>query len=82
LLTGWHQNGAVDFSLDEEKFQACTGETQGAPIIPTTGGCIAGGRVGYSVKLVAKDYLLSGDLELGGEGAGSGALQNPPPQDF
>jgi len=30
LLTGWHQNGAVDFSLDEEKFQACTGETQGA----------------------------------------------------
>ena len=43
------------------------------------GSCISGGgRVGYSVKLVGRDYLLSSDHALGGEGGQSGSIMNPP----
>lgn len=82
LLTGWHQNRATDYSFNEAKFQNCDKPTEEAPIIPTTGACISGGRIGYGVKLVSQDYLTGASLELGGDGASSGALRNPPPPNF
>lgn len=43
------------------------------------GSCIAGGgRTGYSVKLVSRNYLLSTDLPLGGEGSSPNSILNPP----
>ena len=44
------------------------------------GACGArGGRNGYSVKLVSKDYLMSSQQPNGGAGESPGALVNPPP---
>ncbi len=43
------------------------------------GSCVAGGgRTGYSVKLISRDALLSGQHAIGGEGAAPGPIQNPP----
>jgi hypothetical protein len=44
------------------------------------GSCVAGGgRVGYSVKLVSRDYLLSSTHHNGGKNSSStGAIANPP----
>lgn len=83
LLTGWQGKNAYDYSLDESRFGKCLKEL---PPNPTpdqlaAGGCIAGGRTGYSVKLVDGNYLKASDLELGGEGV-VGPLLNPPPDNF
>jgi hypothetical protein len=43
----------------------------------TSGNCWAGGRVGYSVKLVDGDYLNQQMTDLGGQGT-SGPIKNPP----
>lgn len=52
------------------------------PLQPATpGNCIQGGRVGYSVKLVARDHLLDSTLELGGAGV-TGGIRNQPPEDW
>lgn len=86
LLTGWIQSGAVDYSANSqtisENFGDCKvapDENKRQPAIP--GNCIAGGRVGYSVRLVHKDYL-QGEHELGGEGAGKDRIKNALPGDF
>ncbi|RYZ82466.1 MAG: hypothetical protein EOP06_21615 [Proteobacteria bacterium] len=81
VLTSWVGKNLADYSLDTERFGKCTvrPEAKGADTIPTSGDCIAGGRTGYSVKMVSADYLNSNDLELGGEQT-SGALINPPPK--
>lgn len=78
LLTSWHQRGAVDFSMDPERFGRCEVEVSN-PNLPTPGNCIQGGRTGYSVKNVSRDYLLSGDHAVGGGASGSsGLILNPP----
>lgn len=75
LLTSWHQKAAVDYTLDPSKFGRCQHEVTN-PSFPTTGNCIGGGRTGYSVKNVSRDYLLSGDHQLSGSEAGP--ILNPP----
>ncbi|MEM7646382.1 MAG: pilus assembly protein TadG-related protein [Pseudomonadota bacterium] len=75
LLTSWHQAGAVDFEMDDERFGRCETPVPN-PNFPTTGNCLKGGRTGYSVKNISRDYLLSGDHEL--SGSSSGPILNPP----
>ena len=46
------------------------------------GSCVAGGgRTGYSVKLVSRNYLMATDHALGGEGTSPNAILNPPNAD-
>ncbi len=86
LLTSWHQRGIVDFSMDPNKFGRCSfaidnGQSQNTnkPEYPTTGNCIQGGRTGYSVKVISRDFLLSSDHAVGGGASGaSGPIENPP----
>lgn len=88
LLNSWSVDSIVDFSNNTQKFGSCVVPATGAPgsspfetpLSPATpGNCIYGGRVGYSVKLVARGHLLDPALEIGGQGV-SGAIRNPPPQ--
>ncbi|MCJ8278058.1 MAG: hypothetical protein HRT44_05845 [Bdellovibrionales bacterium] len=76
LLTSWHQERAVEFGLDSDKFGRCE-VTIPDREFPTYGNCIAGGRTGYGVKNVSRDYLLRGPHDYGGYGS-SGGLINPP----
>lgn len=84
LLTGWKGKNLTDYSLDTEEdangaFGKCKEEAKSG--IPTTGACAVGGRTGYSVKLISKDYLMQNDLELGGPNQ-RGEIRNKPPDDF
>lgn len=91
LLTGWliPDPDQTD-TLDQERFGKCSN-----PIVPkgnnilevpdpasnhSAGMCLAGGRTGYSVKLVSEKYFTR-SLELGGQGI-SGRIANPPPSTF
>ena len=81
LLTSWAPNQTMNYAFPTERFGKC-------PIAPEANGvatdsnCIAGGRSGYSVKLVSRDYLLSSKFALGGDPNIKGAILNPPPEDF
>jgi Flp pilus assembly protein TadG len=79
LLTGWAPSGAFKYDFPTEVFGECN--TESSDKAPVPGKCAAGGRVGYSVKIIAEDYLRATDLPLGGEGV-KGPILNPPPQDF
>ncbi len=91
LLNSWSSDSIVDFSQNVVRFGNCqvpaagppdSGSPFETPLAPATpGNCINGGRVGYSVKLVARDYLRDGSLELGGQGV-SGPIRNPPPDNW
>ncbi|NCN95816.1 MAG: hypothetical protein GW917_03770 [Bdellovibrionales bacterium] len=51
--------------------------------IKNPGSCVAGGgRTGYSVKLVSRDYLKSNQIRAGGPKAAPNAILNPPPSDW
>lgn len=82
VLTSWVGKDLMDYSLDPEKFGKCRTTPADRAKGPTSGDCNDGGRTGYSVKMVASDYLRAQDLDLGGENAGQGALLNPPDADF
>ncbi len=85
VLTSWIENNLYEYKADDDKFGKCKAAVKedDAAKAPTVGNCIHGGRTGYSVKLVSKDYLSAGQVhELGGEGAGQAAIKNPPPDDF
>lgn len=80
-LTSWHMNQPGDYSLVADRFGNCPE----AAVIPkdstsvdmaVPGNCLAGGRTGYSVKLVDGEFLQGSNLELGGQGQ-TGPLQNP-----
>lgn len=80
LLTGWVYEKLGQFatpdSFPTNFFGKCAQEAgQNAPI---PGNCASGGRVGYSVKLVSRSYLLSKEHQLGNDGSRSG-IYNPPP---
>ena len=84
LLTGWVQGGVVDYTSRSlavaERFGECqSSPSPRQPAVP--GSCIAGGRVGYSVRLVHKEYLFS-EHELGGKGSGKDRIKNLPPSSF
>ncbi len=84
VLTGWADNGFLDYSLNTGKLGKCitepkyNGET---PDPATSGNCIVGGSTGYSVKMISSDYLNS-ELQLGGDNSGKGKIKNAPPSDF
>lgn len=80
LLTSWHQKGVVNYDLDTQRFGQCIESVdKHNPNYPTPGNCIYGGRTGYSVKSVSRDYLLSSEHALGGGASGAaGAILNPP----
>src|SRR5690606_30353712 len=81
LLTDWVHNELYGeyFDFPSNRFGNCDAfddQTQ----VRVPGGCVGrGGRSGYSVKIVAHDYLTSDALELGGPGQSVGAILNPPP---
>jgi hypothetical protein len=77
LLTSWHQRSASNYSMDPQRFGRCEVEISD-PNLPTTGNCIQGGRIGYSVKNVSRDFLLSGEHSLGGGTGITGSILNPP----
>ncbi|MEC9284000.1 MAG: Tad domain-containing protein [Bdellovibrionota bacterium] len=76
LLTGWAPVGVGNYGTPSERFGDCTAEVEDGGV-PSNGNCKVGGRVGYSVKVVSKDFLQSTALPFGGEGQ-SGPLLNPP----
>lgn len=83
LLTSYKAAAPDNLIMDTDKnFGKCT-----TPIKDdqpeekaTTGNCLIGGRVGYSVKIVDGDFLTK-EQELGGSGV-RGAILNPVPQGF
>jgi hypothetical protein len=81
LLTSWLAGpGAFNYDVDEsmENFGKCALPDDGLKYT-NPGSCVAGGgRTGYSVKLISRDALLSGDHKIGGPSAGPGAILNPP----
>ncbi|UYL10675.1 Tad domain-containing protein [Bdellovibrio sp. SKB1291214] len=84
VLTGWADNGLLDYSLNTGKLGKCSiepkynGET---PAPATSGNCIVGGSTGYSVKMISSDYLNT-ELQLGGDNSGKAKIKNLPPSDF
>lgn len=76
LLTSWVQHRAADFSFPVDKFGQCYATS--TPQVPNLGNCISGGQIGYSIRLVSKDFLQSSGLEIGGGGI-TGGILNPPP---
>jgi hypothetical protein len=76
LLTGWTQNGASDYSFPITRFGSCARTP--TPQVPAPGDCVVGGRVGYSVRQLSRDFLIYGNHQLGGSSGVSGPIQNPP----
>lgn len=82
LLTAWAPNqestGSSDFNYEfpDSVFANCK-----APFNPegsqTPGGCLYGGRVGYSVRLVSEDFLRSNEVVDAGGGL-KGSADNAP----
>ena len=90
LLTSWvQQDSVLEYTTDpnETHFGSCVDaqsyhdDVVSGKYPPIMGGCVAGGRTGYSVKIVSEDFLRNPDLELGGKGQ-TGAILNQPPGDF
>lgn len=81
VLTAWVPNNITEFDFAPEFFGKCSPGSRPKEKNPIPGDCIAGGRTGFSVKLVSGDYLMRTDLSLGGKSA-QGPLNNPPPNDF
>jgi hypothetical protein len=81
LLNSWAEDNLLDYKNNSSKFAKCysPGDSDYEKPMnpPAPGNCVDGGRVGYSVKFISKDWLNSSDLELGGTGV-TGPLRNPP----
>jgi hypothetical protein len=85
LLTSWAPNRAANFNFPNDRFGKCAGEA--IPGVPIPGRCVAGGRIGYSVRLIAREHLnaasnydtsgLAG-WNIGGDGVAPGPILNPP----
>jgi hypothetical protein len=84
LLNSWVADDLLNYKTSASKFGQCLSPNSQSGAFatpldpPTPGNCVLGGRVGYSVKLVAREWLTEKNLNLGGEGT-SGAILNPPP---
>jgi hypothetical protein len=81
LLTGWVPGSGTynyDVNASLEFFGKC-GVPDDSLKFPNPGSCVAaGGRTGYSVKMVSRDALNSSGHKVGGASA-AGAIMNPPP---
>jgi len=87
LLNSWSVDSLKDYRTSRTSFGRCYSPASGQDTPgdfekpmdpPAPGNCVDGGRVGYSVKLVSRQYLREGSLQLGGENAPPGPLRNPP----
>jgi hypothetical protein len=80
LLTDWVHNDSFEIQerINMNRFGQCA-QYDDDLNVKTPGSCIAGGRSGYSVKIVSGEYLKAQDLPLGGEGQ-TGGILNPPPE--
>lgn len=95
VLTGWQQVTPDSYILDQDRFGKCGSAADDDKLIKAdadeketaAGSCKAGGRTGYSVKLVDGKFLkneVNGktqSYELGGKGV-TGSIKNPPPSNF
>jgi hypothetical protein len=83
LLTSWAPAvGTVNFTFPTDYFGKCATNDDNQEL-KAPGSCVAGGgRTGYSVKIVSRNYLISSRHVLGGQGGGQGNIANPPPADF
>lgn len=78
LLTAWAPHRVTNFTFPTERFGQCALDAKPDVMIP--GKCVAGGRVGYSVRLVSREHL-NGIWNVGGDGGSGGPLLNPPGDD-
>jgi hypothetical protein len=78
-LTGWTQQKANSYAFPDYFGRCMPGGRKDADsaLTPAPGGCPHGGRSGYSVKIVSKDYLNSVNADLGGPD-NTGPILNPP----
>ncbi|MBL7670211.1 MAG: Tad domain-containing protein [Bdellovibrionaceae bacterium] len=81
VLTSWVPNSLLEYDFAPNLFGKCGPGSRPKEKYPIPGDCVAGGRIGFSVKLVSGDYLLRSDLSLGGKSA-QGPINNPPPDNF
>ncbi len=93
VLTAWQQKSPDEYVLDTDRFGKCLDVSSGQAVkqdddrffVP--GSCKAGGRTGYSVKIVDGKFLKNDvngtpvDYELGGKNQ-RGRIKNPPPDGF
>lgn len=81
FLVDWVHGDSFEImeNINLDRFGKCS--TFDDDKLPTPGSCIAGGRTGYSVKIVSPDYLRSPELSLGGSGQ-NGPIANPPQDAF
>lgn len=80
LLTAWAPNKATNFDFPAERFAQCADSAKDDNMIP--GKCVAGGRVGYSVRVISRSALFFNAWKIGGDGEGEGAILNPPGEEF
>jgi hypothetical protein len=83
FLTSYKSQAPDNHVMDPGNFGKCSMEIDDnlPPERATTGNCLAGGRVGYSVKLIDGDFLKQ-PQSLGGRGSAAAVILNPPPDDF
>lgn len=85
LLTSWATGENVfQYGFPADRFGKCGSPDDGVnDRFKVPGSCLAlGGRTGYSVKLISKDYLAPSTSHPIGGGSESGPIQNPPPADW
>lgn len=85
LLTSWAPGvGTYNYGVEESsKFLGTCAVPDDDLKVKNPGSCAAGGgRTGYSVKLISRDYLMSNQIAAGGQGVSPAAIMNPPPGDF
>lgn len=80
LLTGWAPHRATNFNFPIDRFGNCPDSASALPNVMIPGYCVAGGRVGYSVRIISRAHLL-GQWSIGGDGQPAQSILNPPPGD-
>jgi len=75
VLTNWAPNATMDYSFPAQRFGNCQLE---ATSQVTDSSCVAGGRSGYSVKIVSRAYLNSPEHAVGGNPSEKAPLLNAP----
>jgi hypothetical protein len=83
LLTSYKSEAPDNHVMDPAKFGRCSEPIPDGlpPEKATTGNCIVGGRLGYSVKIVDGSFLKE-PQSLGGRGSAASVINNPPPDGF
>ncbi len=82
VLTSWAETSIIDYNpaMTTDKIGKCRVRLPAGEDPWTPGACVAGGRTGYSVKLISKKFLKNDIPDIGGDRI-SGPILNPPPDD-